>query len=168
MMIFWKKLTVGNLVCIKTCYSFKPAKPFSITKNRSPKIVTVWNHLNWCLMAHWLEIAHFSRILLSHIFPLDRNDTSNHKPKANHFKITLIWEKMFQLGRPSMIYVVARSRQIMRIKKEKKNKEKLIVMSCTWKIWSSLNENQEKMLIKWWKITKTQIISPLARNYSSV
>ena len=26
MMSFWKKLIIGNLVCIKTCYSFKPIK----------------------------------------------------------------------------------------------------------------------------------------------
>ena len=36
MMSFWKKLTVGNLACIKTCCSFKLAKTLSMTKNISP------------------------------------------------------------------------------------------------------------------------------------
>ena len=45
MMNFWKKLTIGNLVCIKTCYSFKPVKTLSMTKNASPKIVIFRNHL---------------------------------------------------------------------------------------------------------------------------
>ena len=37
MMSFWKKLIIGNLVCIKTCYSFKPAKPFKWPKVQVPK-----------------------------------------------------------------------------------------------------------------------------------
>ena len=61
-------------------------------------------------------------------FPLDKNDTSNLEPKANPFKTVLIRKEMLQAGSPSMICVVARSRQTMRTKK--KTKEKLIVMSC--------------------------------------
>ena len=119
---------------------------FSITKNTSPKIMTLWNHLNWCLKAHWPKITHFSGILLSHIFPLDRNDTSNLEPKVNPFKTILIWEKMLQAGRPSTTCDVAQSRPFKKKRKKKrmnKRKRKLIVMSCTWKIRLSLNENQE-------------------------
>ena len=132
-MSFWMKLIIGNLVCIKTCYSFKPAKPFSMTKNTSSKIVTFWNHLDWWLKAYWPKIAHFSGILLIHIFPLDKNDTSNLEPKANPSKTILTLEMMIQLGKSSMAYVVTRSRQIVRVKKKEKNTTngKLIVMSCT-------------------------------------
>ena len=45
MMSFWKKLIISNLVYIKTCYSFKPVKTPSMTKNASPKTVILWNHL---------------------------------------------------------------------------------------------------------------------------
>ena len=49
MMSFWKKLIIGNLVCIKTCYSFKPVKTPLMTKNASPKTVILWNHL-WLML----------------------------------------------------------------------------------------------------------------------
>ena len=42
---FWKKLIFGNLVCIKTCYKFKPVETPLMTKNASPKTVILWNHL---------------------------------------------------------------------------------------------------------------------------
>ena len=35
--VFLKKLIIGNLVCIKACYSFKPAKPFQWPKIQVPK-----------------------------------------------------------------------------------------------------------------------------------
>ena len=53
---------------------------------------------------------------------------------------------ILQLGRPSMTCVVARSRHIVRTKKEQK--EKLIAMSCTQKIQLSPNENQESQIQK--------------------
>ena len=37
MISFWRKLIIGNLVCIKTCYSFKPTKPFQWPKVQVPK-----------------------------------------------------------------------------------------------------------------------------------
>ena len=43
--------------------------------------------------------------------------------------------------------IVARNRQIMK-KKTKQENEKLIVMSCTWKIQLSPNENQESQIQK--------------------
>ena len=56
---FLKKLTIGNLVCITTCYSFKPAKPFQWAKQKSQDRDT--------LKSPWLmpwgtltKIAHFS------------------------------------------------------------------------------------------------------------
>ena len=36
-MSFRRKLIVGNLVCIKTCYSFKPTKPFQRPKTQVPR-----------------------------------------------------------------------------------------------------------------------------------
>ena len=53
---------------------------------------------------------------------------------------------MLQAGSQSTTCDVAQSRPFK--KKRIKEKEKLIVMSCTWKIRLSLNENQEKMLKK--------------------
>ena len=55
---------------------------------------------------------------------MDRNDTSNLEPKANPSKTIPTLEMMLQLGRPSMAYVVARSRQIVRMKKEKTQRKK--------------------------------------------
>ena len=133
-----------DLLQLQTC------ETFSMTKNKSSKIVTLWNHLDWYLRTHWQKIAHFSGILLNHIFHLDRNDTSNLEPKANPSKSIPTLEMMLQLGKPSMAYVIARSKQIVRIKEKEKTqqKEKLIVMSCTWKIWLSPNENQESQIQK--------------------
>ena len=66
MMSFRKKLIISNLVCIKTCYSFEPAKTLSMTKNTSPKTVIPWNHL-WLMPWGMLtKIINFSKILLSH------------------------------------------------------------------------------------------------------
>ena len=55
-------------------------------------------------------------------------------------------------------------------KKKEKRKIDCHVMHLKKKTRLSLNENQEKqkMLKKWWKTTKTQIIPSLARIYSSV
>ena len=94
-----------------------------MAKSTSLKIVILWNHLDWCLETHWPEITHFSGILLSHIFPLDRNDMSSLEPKANPFKTILIWEEMLRVGSPSMICVVARSRQTIRMKKKERKKK---------------------------------------------
>ena len=82
--------------------------------------------------------------------------------KANLPKQSSHWEEMLQLGRPFMACVVARSRQIEKKKKNKKRtNEKLIVMSCTWKIRLSLNENQKAK--KCWENEKITV-----SNYSSV
>ena len=63
---FLKKLTVGNLVCIKTRYSFKLAKTLSMTKNAKSQdrdiLKSPWL-LPWGTLT---KIAHFSEILLSH------------------------------------------------------------------------------------------------------
>ena len=106
------------------------------------------------------------------ILSLNRNDINNFGPKDQPFKTILTWEKMLQFGRPSMKCIVVRSRQTMGKKKKKTNKtiKKMVVMSCTWKIRLSLNENQEakKMLRKWWKSCINTNHSSPARNYSSV
>ena len=129
--------------------------------------------LIYALWAHWPKIAHLSKILLSHIFPLDRNDTSNLEPKTNPSKTIPTLEMLLELGRPFMTYVVARSRQIVRMKKRKKHNKRKIdcrVMHLK-KIRSSLSENQESqknVLRKQWKnYINTNHFSP-ARNRSSV
>ena len=96
------------------------SKLFQWPKNASPKTAMLWNHLDWCLMACWPEIAYFSGILLSHIFPLDINDTSNHEPKASPFKMVIIWEEILQAGSPSIVCVVPEVDK----PREKKNKNK--------------------------------------------
>ena len=92
------------------------------------------------------------------IFSLDRNDINNFGPKSQSFKTILTWEEMLQSERSSMICIVSRSRQTMRTRKSKKRtKEKLIVMSCTWKIWVESkwkSRIKKKMLKKWWKNCK--------------
>ena len=82
---FWKKLIIGNLVCIKTCYSFEPAKTLSMTKNTSPKTVIPWNHL-WLMPWGTLtkNCPFFGNTFEPHL-SLNRSDTSNLKPKAKPF-----------------------------------------------------------------------------------
>ena len=121
----------SNLLQLQTCQTF------SMSKNTSPKIVILRNHLYWCLGAHWSKIAHFSKTLwtitpfltningtlLSHTLSLNRNDVNNPWTKRRPlFKTILTWEVVLQSGRPSMAYVVARSRRIMRTKKMNKKK----------------------------------------------
>ena len=124
MMNFWKKLTIGNLVCIKTRYSFKLAKTLSMTKNKSLRSwyfeITLIDALGHVDQKKLLPISweHFWALILS----LDRNDINNFGPKDKPFKTILTWEEMFRLGRPSMAGIVARSRQIVRIKKKNKRK----------------------------------------------
>ena len=114
-------------------------KPFSLTKHKSqdydiPKFSLIDARGK---MIEKLPISqeHFWAIILS----LDKNDINNFGPKGQPFKTILTWEETLQLGRPSMAYIIARSRQIVK----KRTKEKLIVMSCTWKIRLILNKNQE-------------------------
>ena len=75
---------------------------------------------------------------------------------------------MPQLGKPSMACIVAWSRQIDKKKQKakKKTKEKLIVMSCTWKIrvgskWKSRSKKMGWENVE--KLQKTQIIPSLAK-----
>ena len=81
----------------------------------------------------------------------------NLKPKANPFKTALIWEEMSQAGGPSMICIIAWSRQIVNIKK------KLKKIDChVMHLKNSIRPEQEsrkrkKMLKKMMKITYTRI-----------
>ena len=100
---FWKKLIVGNLVCIKTCYSFKPAKkPFSSTKHKSQDYDIPKLSLIDALGQADRKITYFPRTLLSHNPLFGQNDINNFGPKGQPFKTILTWEEMLQLGRPSM------------------------------------------------------------------
>ena len=76
---------------------------------------------------------------------LDRSDTSNLKLKANPFKTNphmrrdaSTWKAIYGMHR--LLWVDKSWKK----KKEGKEKEKSIVMSCTWKIRSCLNKNQER------------------------
>ena len=106
MMSFWKKLLIGSLVCIKTCYSFKPAKPFNDQKYKSQNRDTLkspwlmpWGTLieNYLFLENFsshnpplltemisatfwtitLFLADINRTLLSHTLSLDKNDMNN-------------------------------------------------------------------------------------------
>ena len=116
----------------------------------------------WGILTQKLPIPreHFWAI----IFFLDKNDINNFGPKGQPFKTIITWEEMLQSERSSMLYVVAQSRQTMRTRKRKRNKkikEKLIVMSCTWKIRLSLNKNQEAKFKKNLKKMKNCNLFPL-------
>ena len=137
---------------------------FSITKNRSPKIMTFWNHLNWCLRAHWPKIAHFSGILLSHIFPLNRNDTSNLEPKANPFKTILIWEEMLQAGRPSTTCDIAQSGPFK--KREKKWMNKRIKRKIDCHVMHLKNSTESKQKSR--KSNSKNVLKKLHKNKSFV
>ena len=141
------------MVCIKTCYSSKPAKNPFHRPNTSHMTMTFQN-CPWLMPQGKLieKLPIFQEHFWAIIFYLDKNDINNFGPKGQPFKTILTWEEMLQLGRSSMAYIVARSRQIM-----KKRIKKLIVMSCTWRIRLILRKNQEakkEMLRKWWKNCK--------------
>ena len=108
------------------------------------------------------------------IFSLDRNDINNFGPKGQPFKTILTWEEMLQSERSSMICIVARSRQTMRTRKEKKTiKEKMIVMhlknSSKSKRESRKPNSRKKMMKKkWLKNCINTSHSSIARNHSSV
>ena len=110
-------------------------------------LIDVLGHINW-------KLPIFRKHFWAIIFLLTVMAWTTFEPKANPFKMVLIGEEMLQLRRPSMACIVTRIRQI--VKKKERTKEKLIVMSCTWKIRLFLNENQEsqiqeKMWKKWQK-----------------
>ena len=58
------------------------------------------------------------------IFFLDRNNIYNFGPKGQLCKTSLTWEEMLQSERSSMVCIVARSRQTMRMKKKTATKRK--------------------------------------------
>ena len=122
---FWKKLIIGNLICIKTCYSFKLAKPFQWQKTQVPRswrfeitLIDASGHVDqklpnsreyfWAIFFLWTKMI---------------REISNQKPTLS--KQILTWEEMLQLGRPSMACIVALSRQIVKKMKKKKNKRKI-------------------------------------------
>ena len=131
-------------------------------KTQVPKIMIFWDHLDWCLGACWPKLPisreHFWAITLS----LDRNDINNFGPKGQSFQNKSSHEKRCFNLEGHLWYASL-------LEVDKPRKKKLIVMSCTWKIWLSLNENQqEKMLRKWWKnYINTNRFSPVG-NCSSV
>ena len=84
MMGFWRELICGNLVCIKTYYSFKPAKPFK--PNKIPRswyleitLINVLGHIDRKLP---ISLKYFWAMILS----LDRNDLNNFGPKSQPFQ----------------------------------------------------------------------------------
>ena len=122
------------MVCIKTCYSFKLTKPFQWAK-QNPKIVILWNHLDWYLKAYWPKIAHFSKKYFWALSffgqkwyeqPQTKRPTlskrSSYEKRCFKLKVHLWYASLPEVDRP------------WERKKQKKEKEKLIVMSCTWKI----------------------------------
>ena len=120
-----------------------------------------------CLGAYWPKLIISREYFWVIILFLDRNDINNFGPK-DHLSKTIpilrsdasIWKAFYGTCRcPEQIK-----------KMKKRTKEKIIVMSCTWKIRLSLNENQEcrKMQKKMMKNRINMNHFPLARNHSSV
>ena len=108
MMSFWKKLIIRNLVCIKTCYSFKLAKTLPMTqKHKSLRswyseitLIDVLGHVD----QNYLFLGNtFWAIILS----LDRTGINNLGPKGHPFKTILIWEEILQPGRPCLSCIIA-------------------------------------------------------------
>ena len=90
-------------------------------------------------------LADISGNLLSHILPLDKNDVNNPWTKSRPLlKIILTWGVVLQSRRSSMACSLPGVDESW----ERKKKERLIVMSCTWKIRLSPNENQESQIEK--------------------
>ena len=85
---FWKNWYLVIWYASRLANSFKPAKPFPWAE-QNPKTAIPWNHLwlmSWGMLT---KIIHFSGILLSHIFPLDRNNINNLGPKSQLSKTIL-------------------------------------------------------------------------------
>ena len=61
---FLKETKIGNLVCIKTCYSFKPIKTHRWPKTQAPR--PWYLEIIFDALGHVDQITHFSKILLSH------------------------------------------------------------------------------------------------------
>ena len=123
MMSFWKKLIIGNLVCIKTRYSFKPVKILLMTKNTNLKTVILWDHL-WLIPWGMLTKNYpFSGTLLSHNPLFGQKWYKQLWTEIAIFpKLSPYWEVILQSERPSMARVVARSKWV--IKKWKKEQKK--------------------------------------------
>ena len=136
-MVIWHALRLAT--------SFKPVKPFQWLKTLVPRswrskitLIDASGHINQ-------KLPIFSGILLSHIFPLNRNDTSNLEPKANPFKQSSHEKRCFKLE--GHLQHATLPKVDYSWKKEKnewiKEKEKLIVILCTWEIRSSPNINRK-------------------------
>ena len=130
MMSFWRKLIIGNLVCIKTCYSFKTAKPFQRPKTQVPKIVIFWNHRDLCLGTCWPKIALSLGILLSHIFsfgqkwyekPRTKSQPSQNDPHMR--RDASIWKVIYDM-RCCPKWTGHENERIKKKQKTKKQKQK--------------------------------------------
>ena len=157
------------MVCIKTCYSFKPAKPFQWPKTQVPRswrseiaLINASGHIDQKLLIsreYFWAIFFFWTIMM--------RATSNQKPTFS--KRPSYEKRCFKLEghlRHATLLGVDHSKKNEWIKE----KEKLIVMSCTWKVRLSLNENQEskkkcvEKMMK--KCVNTNYFSPARRRYS--
>ena len=128
-------------------------------QNKVPKIVIFWNHLDWCLGACWPKLPISLKYFWAMILSLNRNDLNNFGPKSQPFqnnpyirRDASTWKVIYGMHRcPERTNCEQKKVK----KKKQKRKEKMIVMSCTWKIRSGLNKNQEskkKCWKKWWKL----------------
>ena len=129
-----------DLLQLQTCQC-KPAKPFQWAK-QNPRswyteiiLTNASRHVDW----KWpIPRKHLWAITLS----VDRNDINNLGPKSQPSKTILTLKRDASTWKA--IYGMHRCPdQTNRENKNKKTKEKLIVVSCTWKFELSLNENQE-------------------------
>ena len=145
-----------DLLQLQTCQTF------SITKNRSPKIVTFWNHLNWLPQGTLIRNCPF----LGNTFEPYRSFEQPLNQKPTLSKRSSYEKRCFKLE--GHLRHVTLPRVDHKKNEWIREKEKLIVMSCTWKIRLSLNENQENQIQK--NFEKNEILQSFspAKNCSSV
>ena len=84
---------IGNLVCVKTCYSFQNAKSLPMTKNPNSMTMNPWNHSQLMVWGHFDQenkITHCPITSLWAItFSFDRYDMNNLGSKENPFNVFL-------------------------------------------------------------------------------
>ena len=143
MMSFWRKLIIGNLVCIKTCYSFKPAKPFQWPKTQvqdHDALKSPWLMPQGTLTKNWPFLGNTFEPYFSSRQKWCEQPRTKSQPFQNdpHMKRDVSsWKAIYDMWRcPEETIQKKRKKWV-------KEKEKLIVMTCIWKIRLSLNENQE-------------------------
>ena len=85
--------TIGNLVCVKTCYSFKNTKSLPMTKNPNSVTMNPWFHSQLIAWEHFDQENKIIHCLITSLwaitFSFDRYDMNNLGSKENPFNVFL-------------------------------------------------------------------------------